>query len=396
MNLTGKRFGVLIGSIFLLATIPTAILWNKVNRVSKMERFIAKGQKAEVLTLKSVASSIDEVIKNLGEKELTLPAKLAKIPFADQLGIVKKIRKIDLDPIFGPCNGSIVETGDGGYHLVFRYDVSKELWKPIPFHTYIGYAELDANFSVLKIEEKIDTKSRYSEDPRIARVGKDFFIVWNDKIASDMPFRTMHTGKWDPKSCQLEYITNLDQRIKPVEKNWAPFERIEKGVTSLGFVYGILPHKILDLPNPKKNSMMHLSGKPGASKKLQSWQKDWGPLYGGTPARLIGDEYISFFHSWFKDKKKIWYVIGAYTFESKYPYRITSITPYPILFSGIYDTPYMNTADPTKAVIYPAGIAVEKKGDKTLLHVSCGENDCSIKVITFDYEKLRKNMNPIR
>lgn len=87
---------------------------------------------------------------------------------------------------------------------------------------------------------------------------------------------------------------------------------------------------------------------------------------------------------------------GAYTFERNAPHKITAITPYPIVFPGIYDSKLINTADASKRVIYPAGIAIEKKGKNHLLHVSCGENDCAVKVVTIDYNRLRKNMTSIQ
>ncbi len=88
--------------------------------------------------------------------------------------------------------------------------------------------------------------------------------------------------------------------------------------------------------------------------------------------------------------------MGAYTFEAEPPYAITSITPYPILFKGIYSSEYLNTADVNKYCIFPAGLAIEKTSSKTLLHVSCGENDSHIKIVTFDYEKLKKSMTPVK
>ncbi len=326
-----------------------------------------------------------------------MPDRLANVTCAQQLGIVKKVRTIDLDPIFAPYNPSIIENEEGGYHIFFRYDVPKDSWKLHPFYSYIGYAELDSEFAPKKITEKLNTNSLYSEDPRIVKVGKDFFLSWNDKILKSKVYsRTIHTGKWNPKNYKLDYITNLDQHIKPVEKNWVPFERWEKNEPYLGFVYGIQPHKILSVPSPKENQVDHLISKGDSALNDLEWTKLWGSLCGGTTARLVDNEYISFFHSYFKEDEKIWYVMGAYTFQAEAPYKITSITPYPVMFEGIYESPFVNTADASKHTIYPSGIALEKKGKKQLLHVSCGENDCAVKIITIDYEKLRKHMVPVK
>ncbi len=392
MDFTKKKLWLLCGSLFLCIATPTAILWKKVDRVSKMERFIAKRQNSEILALAGAAATLKEVTQFLGKGSVALPKKLENIPCSERLGVVKKVREISIDSVFAPYNGSIIENDEGGYHLVFRYDEPKDPWKVSPFYTHIGYAELDHKFSVLRVVEKIDTDSQSSEDPRIVKVGEGYFLVWNDTIKADVYSRTMHTGKLRFPEAKLEYITNLDQRIKPVEKNWVPFESQKDGKSVFNFVYGVHPHKILELPSPEKNQIIHLPGKQGPLKQTLEWEKTWGSVYGGTQARLVNGEYISFFHSWFKEAGKVWYAMGAYTFEAKAPYKITSITPYPILFPGIYESSYINTADAQKHIIYPAGLALEEKGKKLLLHVSCGENDGHIKIVTFDYERLKKNM----
>ena len=397
MNLNKKRFFYAVIGVFIFFSVPVVILWKKIDRISKMERFIARRQNSEILNLKSVSASLSQIRLDIDKKRIELPDRLKNIKCAGQLGIVKKVRTIDLDPIFAPYNPSIIENDEGGYHLFFRYDVSKNLWQQFPFYSYIGYAELNSDFSSKKIVEKLNTKSLFSEDPRVVKVGKDFFVSWNDTMGSKAYSRTIHIGKWNAKNCKLEYVTNLDQNIKPIEKNWVPFERSEKDGPHLSFVYGIQPHKILDVPSPKENDVSHLINKTGRALNDLEWPRVWGSLCGGATARLVDNEYISFFHSYFKeDNGGIWYVMGAYTFEAKAPYNITSITPYPITFQGIYESPFINTADSSKHTIYPSGIALEKKGKKQLLHVSCGENDCAVKVITIDYEKLREHMVSVK
>jgi predicted GH43/DUF377 family glycosyl hydrolase len=395
MSLSKKQVCLFIG-LFLLLGFPSALLWKKMERVSKLERSLSRRQNTDALALVEVGSKLGQVIDFLGETRLILPQKMTHVPCAKSLGIVKKTKVVTIDPIFSPYNGSITENGRGGYHIVFRYDMPKELWKVHPFHTYIGYAELDQDFNVDRVIEKIDVKSQTAEDPRILKVDSDLFLVWNDVVKSVVPSRSMRVGKWDSVSGKLLYRTNLDQRIKPVEKNWVPFERLEKGEPSLGFVYRVHPQKILDVPFPDKNQVVHLPGKGGPIKEIDDWTQNWGYVSGGTPARLIEGEYLSFFHSFFREDGKAWYVMGAYTFEAKAPYKITSITEYPIVFPGMYGSSHSNTADPQKKIIYPAGIAIEEKGKKTLLHVSCGENDSAIKILTIDYHKLKSYMKDVK
>ena len=391
-----------IGTVFLSLLIFLILgglgltFYRQMHHIAKLEKTIAKRQGAERLMMDQMAVTLDQMMKSVGKKLTILPSELKNVPCAWQMGVVEDVRTLEVGSIFAPYNGSILEKEEGGYDLFFRYDEPKELWKQGSFYSHIGYAELDKDFQVLKVVDKVDTGSDYSEDPRIVRVGKSYFLSWNDLVDHSKKARSIHVGEWNPKKCKLEYVTDLQQCIKPIEKNWVPFERIVDGKPSLGFVYGIYPHKILGLQNPKYNEISHLIRKGYTALANINWSALWGPLCGGTTARLIGKEYISFFHSAFKDAdKKLWYVMGAYTFSATFPYEVTSVTPYPILFPGIYSTDIRNTADPGKNCIFPAGIALEQKDKKTLLHVSCGENDSSIKIVTIDYDKLRKMMVPV-
>lgn len=392
MTLKGKNLWIACLLFLALSGIPTFILWKEVKRIAKMERHVVRRQNTDTRTLGDISFTLNQVISSLGKTSILLPSKLSRVICAQQIGIIKEVRTVEIDPIFAPYNPSIVEKEDGGYHLFFRYDIAKELWHPQVFQSNIGYAELDDNFKPIKVVEKINTKSSSSEDPRIVKVGKDFFLSWNDLLDEKKGCRSIHIGKWNPQNCQLEYITNLDQHIKPIEKNWMPFERLEKGKPHLSFVYGIHPHKIIDVPQPETSQVTHFTYPGRINLATADWNKCWGAPFGGTTARLVDNEYLSFFHSWFKEDNKIWYVMGAYTFESTPPYAITAITPYPILFQNIYSSEYLNTADANKYCIFPAGVAVETKKDRTLLHVSCGENDSKIKIVTFDHKKLRESM----
>jgi hypothetical protein len=87
--------------------------------------------------------------------------------------------------------------------------------------------------------------------------------------------------------------------------------------------------------------------------------------------------------------------MGAYTFESSSPFRITACSANPIQFKDIYDTEAVNTASSDKLVIFPSGAVLAKEEDREVLHVACGENDCAIKMVTFDKEKLLKSLQPI-
>jgi hypothetical protein len=48
-----------------------------------------------------------------------------------------------------------------------------------------------------------------------------------------------------------------------------------------------------------------------------------------------------------------------------------------------------------KRVIFPAGFAVEKRPEGDLIHVSCGENDSGIKIVSFRKEALFKSLKKL-
>lgn len=121
-----------------------------------------------------------------------------------------------------------------------------------------------------------------------------------------------------------------------------------------------------------------------------------GKPRGGSAAKIVGNEYLAFFHSSFCDDDGInWYIMAAYTFEAKPPFRITAVSNYPILFKGIYDSPPLNTANPLARCVFPGTFACETRDGKELIHLPCGENDSAVKIITIDKVALLKSMKKI-
>ena len=88
--------------------------------------------------------------------------------------------------------------------------------------------------------------------------------------------------------------------------------------------------------------------------------------------------------------------MGAYTFAAYSPFKITRISPHPILFKGIYDTPHQVIANSKIRSIYPSGFTCEQREGKELIHVSCGENDSGIKIISMDKNALLASLRDYR
>jgi len=63
----------------------------------------------------------------------------------------------------------------------------------------------------------------------------------------------------------------------------------------------------------------------------------YGELRGGTPALLLGDVYMAFFHSRMSSGNlRQTYFMGAYTFSSAPPFQILSISSEPIIAKQFY------------------------------------------------------------
>ena len=84
--------------------------------------------------------------------------------------------------------------------------------------------------------------------------------------------------------------------------------------------------------------------------------------------------------------------MGAYIFKAELPFKILAITPRPIEHSDFYTARHRVE---NLHVIYPAGFVIENNEKQSLLHVACGENDTSIRIVTIDKNLLFASMKPI-
>ncbi|MGE5196601.1 MAG: hypothetical protein ACM3JI_04665 [Anaerolineae bacterium] len=329
-----------------------------------------------------------------------IPHRLRGIPFGDSMGLVRGVKKIEIAEVRAPYNASIIEK-DEGYLLFFRYDLLGKinvLNIEFPFRTHIGCVELDQTFEQKKPYVFIDTGSHFSEDPRVLKVGDELFLSYNDLAENPAYSRTIRLASLDKENLSINYSLDLDQNIQRIEKNWMPYEVVDKeGESKVFFVYNINPHKILKLNSLREQEVTPLLAPNAKSFQKLPWSDKWGILRGGTPARLIDGQYLAFFHSCFKDARtdRTFYVMGAYTFEAQAPFRITAMSRFPILFKGIYDTPHCNSARSNLHSIFPAGFVIEHVDGKDLIHISCGENDCGVKVVTLDKDILFQTLQPI-
>ena len=355
-----------------------------------------------LLEIKAAKRKIRRVSDTLGIVKLKeilsqhrdfIPDAYDRIPFADDTGVVMGVKKLKVHGMGYPYNSCLLEKWDGsGFYLFFRFDVKKSVLEFRPhreLETYIGVAELDRNLVHCDYSFRvIDTKCDSAEDPRAFYCGDDLYLSFNSLVEGHNEARSIKIGKVNVHDWTLSETTDMDMRIQKIEKNWVPFVH----ENMVHFIYNISPHKVFFRDSFLPHRLQAYDPCENFQLFDELWEKKWGRISGGTPARLVNDEYISFFHSRFKQGPIHCYAIGAYTFEKEPPFTITSITPHPILFRNMYDSKVEHTSNPLVKCLFPAGFAFPNNSDTTVLYLSIGENDVATKVLTINTSELLSSM----
>ena len=321
-----------------------------------------------------------------------------EVEFVDDCGLLLDSKVLSIPGILYAYNASIVRYKNR-ILLGFRYDIKYKL--PVaepPFSSHIGIVELDDNFQVVpNTFYEIKTGSEHSEDPRLFVYKDALFITYNDFVPDFSKHKTLFLAELN-RNFNIEYSTCLDLRMKPVEKNWSPFVYVDMGDENLFFEYSINPHRIYRLTETKCPDLQYQISNEDLFPYGISWWK-WGEPRGGTPPIDRGDHYLSFFHSYFRTDDcpiRVWYVMGAYTFEKNPPFKITRMSTAPIIFRNLYDTKIISSiVDTTKRVAYPSGIIEGKYQDRDVFFLSIGENDSAIKILTLDKHKLYESLRDV-
>jgi predicted GH43/DUF377 family glycosyl hydrolase len=303
---------------------------------------------------------------------LSYPKILRTLPKADKIGIVKEIKEIKIQNLNNPINACIEEYKDNNYILTFKIN-ENDL-------TYIAISILDENLNEIKEYKKIDVQTKSAQDARIFKFNDDYYLIYNDKLPIKHLCRAMHLAKFNDQTFRIEYKTILDQHIKTIEKNWVPFIFQNK----IFLAYSLMPHKIMEIKDPSKNNLKHWLFTDNPCYTRFFWK--WGTPRGGSPAKLVDDEYLAFFHSSFgKNKKKKFYVMGAYTYQAYPPYKVTKVSKFPIIFGNNKKT----------RIYFPTGFIIKKENNKDMIYLSYGENDKTSKIAIIDKAKLFENMRKV-
>ena len=353
---------------------------------------------ATVTALPAVEFQSPDVLEELsssGRVRVSLPSELRHIPFADSEKIVLRSKRLTISKVNQPYNPSIVRSPEG-YILTFRNDIVAK--GPMgQRQSCIAKARLNSKFRQIGKTVFFHTEHAISEDPRSFMFHEQLYLSYTH-VHSWYPYETyMAMGRVQ----ENELVDVMDLQYHPcrIEKNWVPFVYSDQvNGADVYFVYSCNPYKIMRLSRSFDGTIEDPFVQSFEKKNL-TWEAKWGKICGGSPARLIDGEYVTFFHSSFKSNHMKWYVVGAYTFESHPPFRIKRISKYPILWKKIYQTPIHPTVwfRPRHEfrVAFPSGFEEGMKKGRQVLYLSYGENDSGLCVLTLDKNRLMNSLQDI-
>lgn len=306
---------------------------------------------------------------------------------------ILETKKIEIPGYSDAFNPAIIRW-NGAYLMCFR------IRDPLTaFTNQIATIWLDDGFnpigrpSLLSIQFSTPFLPAMTQDPRLVQAGHKLYIVFNDMVKiGNGQIRRMYIGEM--QEADGRFIVNEPQALLKFEgenenkheKNWVPFEFGGQ----LHLSENINPHHVL-----RTTSEPYVCETLAFSHETLQW--DWGILRGGTPALRDGEEYLAFFHSsktvptvQSEGKNIQHYVMGAYTFQGHPPFKLTRISPVPIIAHTFYKEPYYKTWKPLR-VVFPSGFVFDDKH----IWVSYGRQDHEVCIIKLDKEALYKSLVPV-
>lgn len=331
-------------------------------------------------------------------------AQLHYLPFADDDGIVIDSQLLEIQGIQlqGVYNPSIEIIGDQ-YLITFRADNFGQ--------GLIGSVVYDKKFSQISEPILYDTNNALlPHDSRLFYYNDQLHLIYSHAFFGNLTsLDQTEMPPWELLTGMSQTLVQLNSDNLPrnyielnygtaFEKNWTPFEYIdESGEHNLYFIYTFNPFAVLCLTASGRIEQI-VPATQNTTLKAH-WQKRWGFISGGTPARLVDNEYLTFFHSYFNVGKKKLYVMGALTFESKPPFRVKRISRYPIIFRECYSArnEYAHPWGESKIkyVLFPGGFVPAQRNNKDTFILACGENDLAIRIITINKKKLLKSLHKL-
>jgi hypothetical protein len=270
----------------------------------------------------------------------------------------------------------------------------------------------------------------YGEDPRIVTTGvytqstnsyQRLFVILCFRSHKFLPELTMEYAEvaLNQSNNDIPYFLNSTSHYINIEgelsnedqKNWMPFEPIEpiKDPSShpLLYVTCIHPHRIAEVsytPSDSSSSLFPntteranaVFGRTLAITKGHHRTWPYGHLRGGSQALLIDNQfYLTFFHSSTEPIHPVvnkTYVMGAYTFCPYYPYKILSMSDFPIIHQSMYEGKWHNLAKSYMLIDYIVFPMSFFLGVNRTLYLTFGKQDQDGWITKMNLDELLKSL----
>ncbi len=338
----------------------------------------------------------------------TIPSSLSRAPLLDGQGCIINSQLIQLKGPQHPYNASLQwDNTRKQYILIFREDLKGKDFS-VPRGARLGIALLSKRFEqVGDCQYPIFQQfGPFVEDPRLFYTNGalyTLYYVYPPGKSVSPCFVRLDEKTFQPQATYLASSGAMPQ------KNWIPL--IDEAIVQekIPVITRLFPLTLTSFVRGVDGCMSPSSEETSdiiSISQPSHWK--WGKISGGTHAiRLKSGYYLAFFHSWFlTSAKKRLYVMGACLLDKNYPYTPKKLSPYPIIWSDIYENKVNGLRGPVFSrrwarnldrVIFPTGLVVKRlKNEKEVAIVTCGENDNSIRVLTFDLRKLLSSLIPTR
>ena len=263
----------------------------------------------------------------------------------------------------------------GKTYFVYRMEA-----KPFCVNIRLGICLMDKNYQPIKntnvllnlhVQLRGYATNYHSEDPRLFVYHDQLFLSYCDGYQ-------MAQALIDPDTLQAVesfYIKKPD--ANRTEKNWTFFE---------------YDNRLLSVYDTQQQEIFEMNGRDWERKSKSPFPEwEYGYARGGTSPILVGDEYISFFHSSrlvrLKGNNVKQYYMGCYAFESKPPFKVTRMSKEPIIAGELISNsiPRLNNGI---FVVFPSGVVRNEDS----YDVSFGYNDYECRMVNVTDQFLNENM----
>lgn len=182
-------------------------------------------------------------------------------------------------------------------------------------------------------------KGFHCEDPRLFIYDNELYLSYTDGYQ-------MAQAKINPDTLEAQNSFYIEKpSVSRTEKNWIFFEADGK----LYCIYNTAPHIIFEMDGKNWTEVVRTN-------YVNSWR--WGEIRGGTPPQRYGDYFLSFFHSAVDSRNKGMgsrqYFMGAYLFESQFPFKPVAMTKDPLI-AGEDMSPHIPRLSNRIYVVFPNG-----------------------------------------